>query len=267
MADSMRRRGFLAGAAAGAVSLGCAGTSRASSGTAAGREHYELRVYMTADAGKKTIVDAYLKDAFVPALNRMGIDRVGVFTRMDDDTDPSITTLIPYPTLEKFAGLNDALEADKEYQVAAKPYYGVPKKDPAFVRINSRFMRAFTSMPVIELPPETKAGKPRLFELRTYESHTEEKARLKVAMFNEGETQLMRDVKMQPVFYGEMLVGDNVPNLTYMLSAGDMDAHKAHWQAFLKSPVWDRMKKMERYKDTVSKITKSFLVPTAYSQI
>ena len=32
-------------------------------------------------------------------------------------------------------------------------------------------------------------------------------------------------------------------------------------------PEWDRMKKMPKYKDTVSKITKVYLVPTDYSQI
>ena len=197
----------------------------------------------------------------------MGINPVGVFTAMDDASDHSITTLIAYPTLQLFSGLNDSLEGDTAYRKAAKEYFSQSKKSPAFTRIVSRFMKAFKSMPAIELPPETEGEKPRLFELRTYESHNEEKARLKVEMFDTGETQLMRDVKLQPVFFGEMLVGDDVPNLTYMLSAGDMDAHKAHWQAFIKSDEWNRMKKLARYKGTVSKITKWFLVPTEYSQI
>ena len=263
----MERRSFLTGAVAGAAALGCTGAAGTRAPGRADREYYELRVYKIADAEKKKIVDTYLKTAFVPALNRMGIDRVGVFTRMDDAADHSIYVLVAYPTLAKFEGLNDGLEKDKAYHAAAKEYFAQPKQSPAFTRINSRFMKAFTSMPVIELPPESKAKKPRVFELRTYEAHNEELARRKVEMFDVGETQLMRDVKMQPVFFGEMLVGDDVPNLTYMLSAGDMDANKAAWQTFLKSPEWDRMKKLERYKGTVSKITKWFLVPTDYSQI
>ncbi len=38
-------------------------------------------------------------------------------------------------------------------------------------------------------------------------------------------------------------------------------------QAFLKHPDWDRMKNMEIYKDTVSKIVARFFDPAPYSQI
>ena len=106
----MERRSFLTGAVAGAAALGCTGAAKTGSPGRADREYYELRVYKIADADKKKIVDAYLKNAFVPALNRMSIDRVGVFTRLDDDTDHSIYTLVAYPTLAKFDGLNDALD-------------------------------------------------------------------------------------------------------------------------------------------------------------
>ena len=122
-------------------------------------------------------------------------------------------------------------------------------------------------MPVIEMPEQTAEGQPRVFELRIYESHTEEKAALKVDMFNSGEIQVMRDTHLGPVFFGEALIGDDVPNLAYMLSAADRDAHKEHWKAFGDHPEWNRMKAMPKYKDTVSAITNLFLAPTAYSQI
>jgi len=117
------------------------------------------------------------------------------------------------------------------------------------------------------MPKQTAGKEPRIFELRIYESHTEEKAALKVEMFNRGEMQAMREAGLGPVFFGEALIGDNVPNLTYMLSAADREAHKAHWKEFGSHPVWQRMRKMERYKDSVSKIRSIFLAPTAYSQL
>jgi len=70
-----------------------------------------------------------------------------------------------------------------------------------------------------------------------------------------------------PVFYGETLIGSDVPNLVYMLSADDMESHQSHWTAFLAHPTWERMKGMEKYKDTVSKIKNWFLEPTSYSQM
>ena len=122
-------------------------------------------------------------------------------------------------------------------------------------------------MPVIEMPRQTGDDKPRIFELRIYESHTEEKAALKVDMFNSGEIQVMRDTELAPVFYGEALIGDDLPNLAYMLSASDRDAHKEHWDKFGAHPEWQRMREMPKYKDTVSKITNYFLKPTSYSEI
>jgi hypothetical protein len=106
-----------------------------------------------------------------------------------------------------------------------------------------------------------------LFELRTYESHNADKARLKVEMFNEGEIDIMRDVKLAPLFYGETLIGSDVPNLTYMLTAPDMNAHDEHWAGFRTHPDWLVMKALDKYKDTVSKINRWYLAPTAYSQL
>ncbi|RPJ59699.1 MAG: hypothetical protein EHM12_06720 [Dehalococcoidia bacterium] len=131
----------------------------------------------------------------------------------------------------------------------------------------SKFYRAFREMPVIEMPGQTAKDKPRIFELRIYESHTEEKAALKVDMFNSGEIQIMRDTELAPVFYGEALIADDIPNLAYMLSASDRETHEAHWVNFREHPEWKRMKEMPKYKDTVSRITSIFFKPTEYSQI
>ena len=85
--------------------------------------------------------------------------------------------------------------------------------------------------------------------------------------FNGGGLDLLRDVKLGPVFFGETLISADVPNLTYMLSADDVDAHKEHWKAFLAHPEWKRMKAIEKYQGTVSKITSVMLAPTEYSKI
>ena len=122
-------------------------------------------------------------------------------------------------------------------------------------------------MPVIEVPAVSAEKKPRVFELRLYQSHTEDHARRKVKMFNDGEIQIMRDTELAPVFFGETLIGPTVPNLIYMLSAPDKDSHKKHFDAFKAHPEWKRIKVLEEYKDTVSKIQSWFLKPTSYSQL
>ena len=231
------------------------------------QEYYELRIYKIYDYDKQLVAEAYLKDALLPALKRIGLDRIGVFTNKDDENDHSIYVLIPFPTMEKFASLNQNLASDKEYQTAAANYFARKLKDPVYDRIESRFLKAFKGMPVIELPAVSVEKKPRVFELRLYQSHTEDHARRKVKMFNDGEIQIMRDTELAPVFFGETLIGPDVPNLVYLLSAEDTESHEKHFQAFREHPEWKRIKVLKEYKDTVSKIEKWILQPTGYSQI
>jgi hypothetical protein len=124
-------------------------------------------------------------------------------------------------------------------------------------------------MPQLALPEFSAQKKPRLFELRTYESHSETAALKKIEMFNNGEIEIMRRVGLGPVFFGETLVGTRLPNLTYLLSAENMGAHRQHWGAFGGDAEWKRISAIPEYANSkiVSKITNQFLVPTPYSQI
>ena len=240
------------------------------------REYYEIRRYRVADEGSRQTVLAYLENALVPALNRAGIGRVGVFgveppPEGEEPLDPvdaqSLWAIIPFAGVEDFTGMKSTLEADTAYLEAAAPMYATPIREPVYERVESWFLQAFKGMPVMELPSQTAAGEDRIFELRLYESHNEDTARRKVHMFDNGEIDIMRDVDMAPLLYGELLIGENVPALVYILSAPDMESHGEHWQAFGDHPEWERMRNMEMYKGTVSGIENVFLRPVAFSQI
>ena len=49
------------------------------------------------------------------------------------------------------------------------------------------------------------------------------------------------------VFYGDMLVGPRLPNLTYMLSYENMAARDKAWAAFVSAPAWKKMTSDPRY--------------------
>ena len=153
--------------------------------------------------------------------------------------------------------------ANEGFADAAQEYLNTDKASPAYKRIESSLMISFAGMPRVEIP---RTGE-RIFELRTYESHNESKAALKVEMFNEAELDIFRKVGLDAVFFGQSIFGPDLPNLTYMLGYKDMDEHAKAWKAFLAHPDWNQLKANERYKDTVSKIRKRFLRPTDFSQI
>jgi hypothetical protein len=271
MRAKMKRREFLktsltATALGGTLSTSLPSALGAESG-AAGREYYEWRVYRLKSGSSHELLDSYLQKAAIPALNRLGIKSVGVFTEKEPKDGPAVNVLIPYPSLSAFGEVTARLSSDSEYQTAGAEYLGLPKTNPAFERIDNWFLLAFAGLPKMELPAYCREKKPRLFEVRTYESYSEAKALKKVEMFNAGEIDTMREVGLGPIFFGQALVGKDLPHLTYMLSAEDEDAHKTHWGGFGKHPVWQKLQKDPQYADTVSKIVNRFLTPTVYSQI
>jgi len=261
----MKRRDLLVASCAaplGALTTSAQGKDVPAPGT---KEYLELRLYTFASIEKRDAYVTFLKDTAVPALNRIGIDRVGVW-KMQKESDPSLYVLLPNKSIASFATARRRLLADKAYVAGAtKAIYGAPKKDPVYKRIESSLMISFDAVPRVEVP--TKAAT-RIAQLRIYESHTEERGQRKIHMFNEGgETALFRKKGMDPVFFGETLVGTKVPNLTYMLCFENDEARQAAWKAFVSSPEWKKLSRNPFYKDTVSGITNLFLLPTAASQI
>jgi hypothetical protein len=276
----MKRREFLKTSvlASAVTGLSAAGLRAATAETAAATnpEFYELRAYRLKSGAGHELLDGYLEKALIPALNRLGSKPVGVFVQQERTGAPAGTevrdesvvfVLIPYASLESLTTISGRIAADEEYQKAGAAYLQTPKSAPAFERIDSWLMRAFSGMPRLELPAYSKEKKSRMFEIRTYESHSEIKALKKIEMFNSGEIDVMREVGLCPIFYGQVLVGQNLPHLTYMLSAENQEAHKKHWDGFGKNPVWNKLKNDPQYADTVSHIANQFLVPTGSSQV
>ncbi len=276
----MKRREFLktsitASTLAGLGAATLPATSQAADASGA-QEYYELRAYHLKSDDHSKLLLSYLEKAAIPAWNKLGIKPIGVFTQEDrtqkqnndEARDPlTVFVLIPYASLDVFATAAAHQNADADYQKNGHEYLSAAKDNPSFQRIDSWLMLAFAGLPKIELAPYSVDKTPRIFELRTYESHSELKALKKVEMFNSGEIQVMRDVGLAPVFYGQALIGPNLPHLTYMTSAASDELHAQHWGAFGKHPVWNKLNKDPQYADTVSKITRRFLVPAACSQI
>lgn len=228
-----------------------------------GQSYYEWRRYHIADEAGHGVVSRFLEKAAIPALNRLGVSKVGVFSLMESDTPHDLFVLTTAPSLEALFALPASLAEDGEFLRMAEEYLSTEKKTPAYTRVESSVFRAFSGYPGLKTPRKGD----RIFELRTYESHNELKAILKIQMFNEAELDIFRKVGLDGVFYGEALVAPNLPQLTYMLAYKDMEEREANWKKFLTHPDWQVLKKDERFKDTVSKITATYLKPVPFSQV
>ena len=261
MSNQSRRR-FLTASALG-VSAG--GTARFARGGEAngGRQYYEWRTYRIDDASQQARVLTYLASAAAPTWRRLGIGPVGVFTEVGDGATLNVHVLLTFASAEDALHERTGLEADRDYLRLASSYLAADQDDPAFERIDSTFMIAFAAQPELRPP----ARRSRVLELRTYESHSESKARRKIDMFNDGEIPIFRDAGFETVFFGESLFGTDLPNLKYLLASDDLGANKASWTAFIEHPDWKAMKDLPKYADTVSHIDNVFLTPTEFSDV
>jgi hypothetical protein len=232
------------------------------------QQYFELKIYSTGEKGQEAKVDAFLKNAYLPALHRSGISKAGVFKPIETDTafGKLVYVFIPYTSVDQYAELMTKLENDKVYNEAGKDFLDAPYNDPPFVRYESVLMKAFSAMPQFKAPSYSTPAGERIYELRSYESATEAKAAKKRKMFNEGgEMAIFEKIGSNAVFYGQVIMGSQMPRLIYLTTYSDMKSHDEHWLAFRNHPEWKTLSAKEEYKNSTSK-TKAFLThPTDYS--
>jgi hypothetical protein len=232
------------------------------------QQYYEIRIYHVRQSSHSERIDSYLKDAFIPAMHRAGIEKVGVFKPVEADTayGKLIYVFIPFKTVDQYIKLNGQFLKDKEYQKAGKEFLDAPYNDPPFARYESILLKAFKDMPQFRAPVYDTPVGDRIYELRSYESSTEAKAAKKIDMFNQGgEVKLFESLNFNAVFFGEVLMGSHKPNLMYMTTFKDMATHNDKWKAFGDSPEWKKLSGLEEYKNTVSKANVNLLHPASYS--
>ena len=232
------------------------------------QQYYEIKIYRIADKTQESKVDAYLRDAYLPALHRAGIPVAGVFKPVEADTafGKLIYVFVPFKTIDQFLQLPGLLEKDKVYTEAGKSFVDAAYDNPPYKRYESILLKAFMNMPEFAAPKFLTAPGEKIYELRSYESATEAKAVKKIEMFNQGgEIELFKSLGFNAAFFAEVLTGCHMPNLMYMITFADMKSHGDHWNAFKDSDGWKKLSGMDEYKNTVSKANPYLLHPTSYS--
>ncbi len=231
-------------------------------------QYYELIEYQGIDVERLSELDAFLEKALIPSVNKMGIANVGALALESAvDGKTSLYLLLPLSGPAQVATVMDALSKDQTFLSNGKSYLETNIKKPVYSRMRSELLVAFNCFPKLAVPTQKTANKERLFEMRVYESPTERMGVLKVDMFNSGEVPIFLDCGIQPVFFGQALIGDRMPNLTYMTVYDNAAQRDECWKKFQGHPDWAKLKVVEKYAGAVSKIHKINLLPRPYSQL
>lgn len=227
---------------------------------------FELRYFRMRTGAQTDRTSNFLSKYFLPVAQRLEIGPIGFFGAMIGEESPFILALISYPSADAFAASADRMASDKDFQKGFDEYNSM--SELSYIRMENSLLRAFDSMPAVAVPPAA-GGRPHIFELRTYESNNVKAGKRKVQMFNEGEADIFRRLGMAPVFFGETVVGRNLPNLTYMLSFESMAAREKLWSAFGADPEWRKLRAKPGYADAeiVSNISNTILSPLPFSPI
>ncbi|MGA2888667.1 MAG: NIPSNAP family protein [Terracidiphilus sp.] len=237
------------------------------------REFYQLRRYTLQQGPQAKITESYFGDALIPALARMGMGPVGAF-RLDIGPElPAFYLLIPGSSVEALAEVDLRLAQDAGFLKTAEPFWNATAASPAFQRVEASLLAAFEGWPKLTPPASSNAAsatKPkRIFQLRTYESPSNQDHVRKVEMFHSGEFELFANAGFHPVFFGDTLIGPRMPSLTYMLSFSDVTELEAKWDVFRNDPAWKKLSASPRYSSDqlVTNITNLVLSSLDCSQI
>jgi len=231
---------------------------------------YELRTYHLVSGPMRARLDAYLQNAFIPAARRADCGPVGAFTVTIGSESPSVLVLVSYPSIADFAALPGKLAADARYRKDAAPFLDATPLEPPYASLDVKLMRAFPHFPRIDVPDGAGSNKARIFELRTYFSHSDKAGATKIGMFDTGgEVEIFHRTGLKPVFFGQDLTGHRLPSLTYMLTFPDLATRERNWNAFSADPAWRRMSAIPGFTnpEVVAGVTNQILSPTPYSQI
>jgi hypothetical protein len=236
------------------------------------QEFFAIKIYQLKTKEQETSVSKYLQNAYLPALHRLGIPKVGVFIPVGNDTAAirRIYVLIPFHSTDQYLELSGHLEKDKQYQEDGKEYLSATYNDPPYSRIESILLQAFPGMPNLQSPKTLRdsAKLERVYELRSYEGPTERYFANKVQMFNQGdEIGLFQKLGFNAVFYASVISGAHMPNLMYMTSFENMASRVEHWKTFGADPYWKKLSAAPEYQNNVSHVDIVFLHPADFSDL
>jgi hypothetical protein len=215
-------------------------------------EYYQVNVYHLATKADLDTLDQFFKSSYIPQLHQAGLKDIGVFYPITNDTskDKRIIVWIPLKSLKDLGKINPNRSC---------PRYG---------RLETNLMSAFVDAPHYKMPVLKGDHLSHIYELRSYESLTEDKYLQKVKMFNAGgEVKLFDRLQFNAVFYAHVIAGARMPNLIYMTSFDDITSRDAHWKTFVEDPEWKRISTLPEYLKTVSKADIILMHAAAYSDL
>src|ERR1700712_4014617 len=139
-------------------------TSALNAWAAPARYYYQHKIYHFKNETQEGRLDAYLQNAYLPALHKSGVKNVGVFKPVKPDSlDRKIYVLVPYRTWDALENTDQKILKDQTYLDAGKDYIDAAYNNAPYTRIETIITRAFVNAPEPNLPSLTGKKADRVY--------------------------------------------------------------------------------------------------------
>ena len=219
----------------------------------------EWRVYSFLQGTSANRLDKLMTDILLPLYRDMGVE-VGCFKELSQNLPAVYYFLFVYPSFDAYLKANDILLKNSAFVEAMKQ--DAEANRPTFFRYDSYLCRPFTGWKKVT----PIAGK-TIYEWRKYDSANIEAGARKVAMFNGGEIEVFKECGVNPLCFGQIIAGRNMPGLIYVTQFDDMADCTASWAKFNAHPEWKRMRTAPEWANATNQINRVYLTPLPYSTI
>ena len=197
-------------------------------------QHYELQL-----GPQSTRFTDYLSKSYIPALTKVHSGPVLVLEAQEAQNLPLTTIVTGYRDVAQMWEAQAKLAADKTLEAATDAWQAAG--DGPYEKQYSDLLDACDFSPeIVAMNPQPAT--PRFFEMRIYQTRTAKQLRGLTQRFVDGEARILAKDGGKPVLFGQTAVGQDTPNLTWMMVFPDRDAREKFNNAFAADPEWAKLR-------------------------
>jgi hypothetical protein len=206
----------------------------------------------------------WLEKSAFPALNMAGLNPLGAFTMEIGPHVPSVLLLTQHANLAELDAGWQKLAADNEWSAGIAE---MESAGPRYFRRDSILLRATPFSP--PLAPTAAGVTNKVYELRHYEASTQRQLQMMHDRFTGGEIEVFAQCGIRPIYYGNTVVGPDMPNMIYLTPFESAAAREKAWAAFREHPGWKKLAAewMEKSGELARNIGNWMLAPTGFSKL
>jgi NIPSNAP len=227
---------------------------------------YSLEVFKLKNGTQLPRLHEHFSQTLLPAMSKIHHGPKIFLEALVAPHMPQAAVIYGFASLDEMWSVHTKLANDSELTKGTEALENGP--EPPFESLDITLLEAASYSP--EIVAATDASKPaRLFELRVYHSPTFRQLKALHERFAGPEIKIFHRVGIQPLLYSSTLVGQNLPNLTYLIPFDDLAAREKAWNAFNADPEWIKVRKesIDRGGQISSVIQISLWKATVYSPV